>query len=664
MTQLRVSLVARASLTAWIALFLMLSSALPAAESNSAGAGERIPVSTDRPELRQLFREGIGYIDSWRLEKSLPIFERIVEIDPDWPLGWFGLAWSQPRFKDMFEYADRALALLDEVEVSSGEELMIRAFHASVNSDPAGWRSHTEALVEQHPNDPRALVLLGNVHAFSLNDREGALDLYRRATELDPTFVRGWQGVATMESLLGRREASGEAIERLLEQAPDDPRAHDSMAVHHLEGGDLDEALRHYRRALEIEPLFESSEQGLVTVWMLRGEHEKARRHLRQIYEQAPLDGYRSGLHFALAVVYADEGNLDGAEKELRNNLALSATIHDSLAMAIDLNNLIDVLLAAGQLDEAADANEQLLRHITDDPEQPEARKNVTRATNLLREGRIALHRGDLATAHARADEFARRAEELGHPWMQPVSFQLPGEIALAEGRWGDAIRHLEASNPHSARNMFRIAQAHRGQGDEEGYRRMLQYVVDYRGVLNLGYALIRRDAEQRLAGKTPTRPGPRVEPSPELERLKFQVGRWHTASTSFRPTGQVAAVRIGAAEITLEQEGQLLRHRFFVQGLDEPAVRIWQFWDRYEKRLMDASFDLVGHFEVREECDNEGQLCFQFAEKKAFQDGVPRNWRKTYSEVTGDSYLVTWEWTEDDVSWTKIFDIRYRRIE
>lgn len=495
----------------FLALLLLLSfsPALPAmADSDAKGTAadvatraEKMPVTVRSAEVRALYARGERLLDSWRLDDALPIFERIVELEPDFVLGWVGLAWSQPRFKDMFAHADHALELLDKAEVSQAEELRVRAFHASMNSDPASWRRYTEQLVELYPGDERAAVLLGNVLMGTGNDRQGALAQYRRATEIAPSFYIAWRGIGTVESLLDRKEAAENSFRRLVELAPEDPRSSTDLAAFLLEEGELDEARRLYLRAIELSPMFEDAERGLATVRILQGRHEEARRHLRGLYDKAPHDGFRSGIHFALAVTYADEGRFDKAVEELEKNFELSAKIHDSLAMAIDLSNMIDMLLQAGRFDQAEARSRELLGHIVDDPAQPEARKRNSRATFFFRQGRIALYRGDLVAAKENAAAFSRRAEEIGQDWLLRLAHQLPGEIALAEQRWDDAIRELMASNPDGAGNMYRIALAFRGKGDEDGYRRMLGYVVDYRGVLNLGYAKVRREAEKRLQG-------------------------------------------------------------------------------------------------------------------------------------------------------------------
>lgn len=154
----------------------------------------------------------------------------------------------------------------------------------------------------------------------------------------------------------------------------------------------------------------------------------------------------------------------------------------------------------------------------------------------------------------------------------------------------------------------------------------------------------------------------PRVDPSPELKRLHFQLGEWETTTETLNKQGDVVSTRRSRAEIGLEHGGLMIHALHFHENDDEPAWRIWQYHDRYDGKLHDVSFDAVGHFEHRVEVTADGDLAFAFPTLQAFQDGVPRNWRKTYSEIAPDSYRVVWDFTEDGSTWTPIFRTTYER--
>lgn len=164
-------------------------------------------------------------------------------------------------------------------------------------------------------------------------------------------------------------------------------------------------------------------------------------------------------------------------------------------------------------------------------------------------------------------------------------------------------------------------------------------------------------------AAATPVRAQPPIpEPSPRLAELHFQLGEWETTTKFMDPTGKVVREREGREVTTLEHGGLLVRSLTYIDERPEPVARRWQYFDRYKKRLYDVSFDLVGHFERRREERVGDLLAFAFPEPESFQDGVFRDWRKTYSDVTANSYRVTWAYSEDGEDWTAQIVIDFRR--
>ncbi len=153
-------------------------------------------------------------------------------------------------------------------------------------------------------------------------------------------------------------------------------------------------------------------------------------------------------------------------------------------------------------------------------------------------------------------------------------------------------------------------------------------------------------------------------EPSPRLEELEFTLGTWETDLRVVDSNGEVVRESKGREVVTLENNGLLLLGSSYQEGGDEPVQRRWQFFDRYKKRLNDVTFDLVGHFERRVETRNGDKLAFGFPEPVSFQDGIFRDWRKTYSEITADSYKVIWEHTDDGLDWTRWAEVSFKRLK
>lgn len=97
---------------------------------------------------------------------------------------------------------------------------------AAFSCRPDDQRTETmdpaEALQQQRESLPPELVahLDSGSTLYRADDFEGALEHYRRVTELDEDVAAGWFGVYMAEQALGNEEAAREALERAQSVAP------------------------------------------------------------------------------------------------------------------------------------------------------------------------------------------------------------------------------------------------------------------------------------------------------------------------------------------------------------------------------------------------------------------------------------------------------------
>ena len=471
----------------------------PPTPAEEKKASVKMPITTSSPQARAAYLEGQALLDSFRIEESLPLFERAVALDPNFVMGWVGVAFSQPRFKDMFELADKAKNMLTKAEVSESERLFVLGFHASLNADPATHGEMLERLAALHPRDERILTRLGMFELFSNRDPTAAMKLADRALAAARDYPAALNLAGYAKLNQGRLQEAEPYFRRLVEKAPSDPGAWDSYGEMLLKAGRFGESLEKYQKAIEAGPLYESAHRGIATVLIHQDKHDEAIRRLEALASSAPNDGVRSGIHFALAVVRADRGDLKGALGELERNLVLSEKIQDTFAMALDLANMGRITLEAGRLDEALALYERSLQTILDSKDQPAKRKEIRRAVHQYRLGVIEVETGRLETAQAHALELERHAAGLGSPAVTRMAHDLPAQIALSQGKWDLAIQLFLEANSGDAYTMYRMSQAFEGKGDRANACKMLRHVDEYRGVLNLHYAFVRKQARSRL---------------------------------------------------------------------------------------------------------------------------------------------------------------------
>jgi tetratricopeptide (TPR) repeat protein len=109
-------------------------------------------------------------------------------------------------------------------------------------------------------------------------------------------------------------------LERAVEVAPGDHRAHNSLGNAYLIGLRLDEAEREFRRALELNPRDEFANLNLANMLRAKGQHEAAADYYRRQLEINPND---SDAHGGLAISLLALGRDEDAEKQISRAMAL-----------------------------------------------------------------------------------------------------------------------------------------------------------------------------------------------------------------------------------------------------------------------------------------------------------------------------------------------------
>lgn len=117
-------------------------------------------------------------------------------------------------------------------EHDSTRQLLVEAMDHHRRGDREAARRLYEEYLEGHPEDARALCLLGALEGEGGN-HEGAEEAYRRALEVDPNHGSAYAGLGTSFLLQDRPVEAVEALAQAIELAPDqpEPRLHYAVAL-------------------------------------------------------------------------------------------------------------------------------------------------------------------------------------------------------------------------------------------------------------------------------------------------------------------------------------------------------------------------------------------------------------------------------------------------
>ena len=105
--------------------------------------------------------------------------------------------------------------------------------------------------------------------------------------DLNPTRLDYLNEALALERQ-GDYEAALTSYRLALRDHPNDARILQNMAIAFTKTARLDEAIRHYRRALELDPVLAGAHYGLAFLLMRRGDPDGAAQHLKAFLAQPP----------------------------------------------------------------------------------------------------------------------------------------------------------------------------------------------------------------------------------------------------------------------------------------------------------------------------------------------------------------------------------------
>jgi TolB-like protein/DNA-binding winged helix-turn-helix (wHTH) protein/Tfp pilus assembly protein PilF len=166
-------------------------------------------------------------------------------------------------------------------------------------------RKYFQQAIDLDPSFAPAYVGLAQSHELLMQGAPEDLVIVKRAAEkaleLDPTSSDAGMELALIKWELWDWSGVEEDCRRALALNPNNVAAHDMLASVLDVTGRLDEGLREYQIAQELDP----NHDHLADALYQRGQFEKAIEIRERLAKADPADGYN---HFALALAYAQKG--------------------------------------------------------------------------------------------------------------------------------------------------------------------------------------------------------------------------------------------------------------------------------------------------------------------------------------------------------------------
>ena len=463
-------------------------SANVAAAAANAGA---IALTTSSEEAKALYLRGREVSEQLRFYDARKLFEQAAAKDPTFALAHYSLALNSPSPKEFLSHLNEAVRLSSKA--SEGERLMILALQAGVNGDSKKSLEYTRELANKYPRDVRAQAQLGFVYG-NRQEFDKAVPPLIKATELDPSYSLAYNALGYAYMPQGKYSDAEKAFKKYIELVPKDPNPYDSYAEMLMRTGRFDESIAQYKKALSVDPHFSNSYIGIASNLMYQAKHDAALAQAQKLYDAARDDGDRRTATLSRAVIYVDQGQTAQAIREMDKLYALDARIRDTAAMSEDAGHTGDILLGGGRADEARKRYQQSLTLIQGSGLSTELKENAKLADhyNLAR---VALAKGDAATAKSEAEQYKSGVEATHDVGRIRQAHELTGTIALKERDFDKAVDELGQANQQDPYILYTLATAYQGKGDAAKAKEFAKRAADMHILPDIRYALVRTKA-------------------------------------------------------------------------------------------------------------------------------------------------------------------------
>lgn len=491
----------RALLVLVLALFTIIGGCnKEGTDGKSTGSAEKgkIAITTKSEEAKKEFLLGRDLAEKLQLQDSLEHFDKAISLDPDFAIAELGRANASQTASDFFNHLNKAV--ISAQKASEGERFMILATQAGANGKVVEQKEYLDKLIKEYPGDERAQVNVGGYY-FGQQDYPKAIEHYKKSTEINPDYSPAYNILGYAHRQNGDFPNAEVAFKKYIELIPDAPNPYDSYGELLLKMGKFDESVVQYRKALEIDKNFNASQVGIAANMMYMGKAEEATAELKAITDNARSDGDRATALFGMTVLAIDSGEMDKALESVDAQYQMAEKRKDSAAMAGNHQTKGTILLEMGKFDQAKAEFEKAVK-ITDDSDLSADIKANTKLFHQYNMTTVALGNNDTEAAKKATEEFTKGAEESKNPAQIRQAHELAGMIAMAEKDYNKAIAEFGKASQQNPQNLYRLAEAHQGKGDEAKAKEFAKKAAEFNSLPQINYAFVRTKAA-KMMGET-----------------------------------------------------------------------------------------------------------------------------------------------------------------
>lgn len=456
----------------------------------------KIPVTTKSEKALEYYNDGLLLTEKLRGQEAVYFYLKALAEDNELAMGYLQMALVQTTPKLTFKYLAKAKSLINNV--SEGEKLLILAVEAGANKEYEKQYDYYNELIDQYPNDEWAQNIYANF-LFSWQKYKKAIFYYKTAIEINPEFSQPYNMLGYSYRNLGDYKSAEQYFIKYINLISDDPNPYDSYAELLLKMGKFESSIDYYNKALEIKPNFIPSIIGIAANLTLLDRHEEACKELERIETISTDPGDLRKMHYAKAVANIDIGDFDRAIKELKDNISISKSIDDNLALGQDLINLGNVHLMYEKPDDALKYFEKSMEYFEKSNISQDLKYYIRRQL-FVSAGRVAFYNKDVNILKEYTEKYKSSTQKTMNPNEIRNAHELSGYISLLEGNLPLAIEEFLQSNKENPFILYLIGTAYEELGGIVKARKIFESVAHFNSLNDMNFAFIRKQALTKLS--------------------------------------------------------------------------------------------------------------------------------------------------------------------
>lgn len=438
-----------------------------------------MPITTQSDEARQIFLHARETSENLRTDEARELFSQAIEKDADFALAYLYRAFIAASSADRLNDLERAMSFAPQV--SEGERLLIEASHAYYHeNNREKWAELIKEIAQKYPQDKRAHHSLGNVYRFYYNDHDNAIAEFEKALAIDKDFAPPYNLLGYAYLTKGEYQKAKEAFNNYIRLLPDQPNPHDSMADLLTKMGRHQEAIKHYQKAVELDPGFTASQRKVGVNLIYMGKYDRGRDAIRKAVDMETTPAGKVVSMGAIARSYIYEGNYQEAVVAVDKTVQMATD--ENLPRRAAYYHLVKGLIciemeSLDQAEKSLSECKELLNTANIVPYY----KTLYTYFALWNEAMIAEKRHDFETALATVDQLKAKIKAVKDPKaMKEWYFPLAGFIYLGKGAYQEAIEHFSKADQENPWTLYYLAVADYKAGNEEKASELFKKVAHW----------------------------------------------------------------------------------------------------------------------------------------------------------------------------------------